>query len=48
MGATGVIELDLVHDGPHALIGGTSGAGKSELLQSMVGVAGQPVLGRAS
>ena len=35
-GAAGVIELDLVHDGPHALIGGTSGAGKSELLQSMV------------
>ena len=28
--------LDLVADGPHALIGGTSGAGKSELLQSMV------------
>jgi S-DNA-T family DNA segregation ATPase FtsK/SpoIIIE len=34
--ADGVIELDLVHDGPHTLIGGTSGAGKSELLQSMV------------
>ena len=28
--------LDLVADGPHALIGGTSGPGKSELLQSMV------------
>jgi S-DNA-T family DNA segregation ATPase FtsK/SpoIIIE len=31
-----VFSLDLVADGPHALIGGTSGAGKSELLQSMV------------
>ena len=36
MGAAGPLELDLVDDGPHALIGGTSGAGKSELLQSMV------------
>jgi S-DNA-T family DNA segregation ATPase FtsK/SpoIIIE len=34
--ADGVRELDLVDDGPHALIGGTSGSGKSELLQSMV------------
>ena len=36
LGADGVFSLDLVTDGPHALIGGTSGAGKSELLQSMV------------
>jgi len=36
LGADGVFELDLVSDGPHALIGGTSGAGKSELLQSIV------------
>ena len=36
VGATGNIEFDLVHDGPHTLIGGTSGSGKSELLQSMV------------
>lgn len=36
LGADGVFHLDLVADGPHALIGGTSGAGKSELLQSMV------------
>ena len=36
IGATGVVDIDLVHDGPHTLIGGTSGAGKSELLQSMV------------
>jgi DNA segregation ATPase FtsK/SpoIIIE, S-DNA-T family len=36
IGADGVFKIDLVADGPHALIGGTSGAGKSELLQSMV------------
>jgi DNA segregation ATPase FtsK/SpoIIIE, S-DNA-T family len=35
-GAAGDLTIDLVQDGPHALIGGTSGAGKSELLQSMV------------
>lgn len=34
--ADGVFMIDLVEQGPHALIGGTSGAGKSELLQSMV------------
>ena len=28
--------LDIVADGPHGLIGGTSGAGKSELMMSMV------------
>jgi S-DNA-T family DNA segregation ATPase FtsK/SpoIIIE len=36
IGAEGIFSLDLVEDGPHALIGGTSGAGKSELLQSIV------------
>jgi S-DNA-T family DNA segregation ATPase FtsK/SpoIIIE len=36
MGPDGVFALDLVTDGPHALIGGTSGAGKSELLQAIV------------
>lgn len=36
IGADGPLELDLVEDGPHTLIGGTSGSGKSELLQSMV------------
>ncbi len=28
--------LDLCQDGPHVLIGGTTGAGKSELLQTMI------------
>ncbi|MEV8096774.1 FtsK/SpoIIIE domain-containing protein [Kitasatospora sp. NPDC085879] len=28
--------VDLVRDGPHALVAGTTGAGKSELLQSLV------------
>jgi len=32
---SGVFELDLVRDGPHSLIGGTTGSGKSELLQTM-------------
>lgn len=36
MAANGPLMLDLVHHGPHGLIGGTSGAGKSELLMSMV------------
>ena len=35
--AEGPLALDLRLDGPHALIGGTTGAGKSELLQSMIG-----------
>ena len=34
--ADGPFVLDLVGDGPHVLIAGTSGAGKSELLQSIV------------
>ncbi|MBS2964727.1 FHA domain-containing protein [Actinocrinis puniceicyclus] len=34
--ATGVHSLDLRADGPHALVGGTTGAGKSELLQSWI------------
>lgn len=36
MSAEGTFELDLVEQGPHTLIGGTSGAGKSELLQTLV------------
>lgn len=34
--ATGVVEVDLVRDGPHAVVAGTTGAGKSELLVSWV------------
>jgi S-DNA-T family DNA segregation ATPase FtsK/SpoIIIE len=36
MGPRGPVEVDLRRDGPHALIAGTSGAGKSELLQTLV------------
>jgi S-DNA-T family DNA segregation ATPase FtsK/SpoIIIE len=32
----GIVEIDLLADGPHALIAGTTGAGKSELLRSLV------------
>ncbi|MCU1365680.1 MAG: putative FtsK/SpoIIIE family protein, partial [Ilumatobacteraceae bacterium] len=34
--ADGVVDVDLVRDGPHALLAGTTGAGKSELLRSLV------------
>ena len=34
--AEGPLVLDLVADGPHLLVGGTTGSGKSELLRSMV------------
>ena len=36
IGAAGQFSIDLVANGPHGLIAGTSGAGKSELLQSLV------------
>ncbi len=36
IGADGPVHVDLVRDGPHALVAGTTGAGKSELLQSLV------------
>ena len=36
LGAGGPVEIDLVESGPHALVAGTSGAGKSELLQTLV------------
>ena len=35
-GTDGPIVVDLVRDGPHALVAGTTGAGKSELLQGVV------------
>lgn len=35
-GFDGAITFDLVRDGPHGLIAGTTGSGKSELLQTMV------------
>jgi S-DNA-T family DNA segregation ATPase FtsK/SpoIIIE len=34
--ATGMVEIDLCRDGPHALVAGTTGAGKSELLQTLI------------
>ena len=34
--AAGPLEIDLVTDGPHALLAGTTGAGKSELLRTLV------------
>ncbi|HEY5697718.1 MAG TPA: FtsK/SpoIIIE domain-containing protein [Acidimicrobiales bacterium] len=36
VGADGVVTVDLVVDGPHALVAGTTGAGKSELLRTWV------------
>ncbi len=32
----GVVEIDLVGDGPHALVAGTTGSGKSELLRTLL------------
>ncbi len=34
--ADGLVDIDLVRDGPHGLIAGTTGAGKSELLRTLV------------
>ena len=36
MAADGPVVVDLAVDGPHALVAGTTGAGKSELLQTLV------------
>jgi DNA segregation ATPase FtsK/SpoIIIE, S-DNA-T family len=36
VGPNGPLTVDLRADGPHALVAGTSGAGKSELLQTLV------------
>jgi S-DNA-T family DNA segregation ATPase FtsK/SpoIIIE len=35
-GYDGLFRLDLRRDGPHALVAGTTGAGKSELLQTLI------------
>ena len=45
LGATadGVVEVDLARDGPHALVAGTTGSGKSELLRTLVVVARRPL-----
>ncbi len=34
--ASGVVSIDIVNDGPHGLLAGTTGAGKSELLRTLV------------
>ncbi len=34
--ADGPVEIDLVADGPHALVAGTTGSGKSELLRTLI------------
>lgn len=36
VGDSGAFTLDLVKDGPHGLVGGTTGSGKSEFLRSLV------------
>jgi DNA segregation ATPase FtsK/SpoIIIE, S-DNA-T family len=36
IGTSGTVDLDLVRDGPHILIAGSTGSGKSELLRSLV------------
>nr|WP_308287157.1 FtsK/SpoIIIE domain-containing protein [Actinomadura parmotrematis] len=36
VGADGTFTVDLAADGPHGLIAGTTGAGKSELLQTLI------------
>jgi S-DNA-T family DNA segregation ATPase FtsK/SpoIIIE len=35
IGETGVVAIDLIGAGPHALVGGTTGSGKSELLRAL-------------
>jgi S-DNA-T family DNA segregation ATPase FtsK/SpoIIIE len=36
VGASGTVDLDLLRDGPHVLIAGSTGSGKSELLRTLV------------
>jgi S-DNA-T family DNA segregation ATPase FtsK/SpoIIIE len=43
VGADGVMALDLRSEGPHALIAGTTGSGKSELLRTLVAAAAAAV-----
>ena len=35
-GEAGPLAVDLAHDGPHGLVAGTTGSGKSELLQTLI------------
>ncbi len=35
VGESGVVAIDLIGSGPHALVGGTTGSGKSELLRAL-------------
>lgn len=39
VGADGILSVDLRSEGPHALIAGTTGSGKSELLRTLVAAA---------
>ena len=36
VGEAGPLRVDLAHDGPHGLVAGTTGSGKSELLQTLI------------
>lgn len=36
LAANGIVNIDIVNDGPHGLLAGTTGAGKSELLRTLV------------